>query len=190
MSARPATLVRSEPLMFGARSIQFLRRHAGLGRDDRGRPWPGAGPDQRPTDPLLCRVLDYWTAKRGNRFAPARADIDPIDLTPALGWLALVDVQHDAQAQSPRFRFRLHGTGLVAASGVDMTGRYVDEFPEPDYRALMLGALTQVVETRAPWIGRRARVIDDERRAFEAVILPLSDDGRRVTIALGGLRYL
>lgn len=189
---KPAPILRLvDPQPLGKRSIMFLRRHVGLGRDnlDGGRPpqrKSGYMTDYVLKDPLLIQVVGYWAAKKAGRFAPARSEIDPLDLAPALGWLSLLDVQRDPL----RFRFRLHGTSLVETSRVEMTGRYVDEFPEPGFRELMLSSLAQVVETRAPWIGRRERVVDGERRAFEAIILPLSDDGQQVTMTLGGLRYL
>jgi len=43
----------------------------------------------------LQEVLDYWNAKRGSRFAPARADIEPLVLTAALPRILLAEVLSD-----------------------------------------------------------------------------------------------
>jgi hypothetical protein len=34
--------------------------------------------------PTLRQVVEYWLARRGERVAPLRADIDPIDLQPEI----------------------------------------------------------------------------------------------------------
>ena len=40
-------------------------------------------------DPALRDLHRYWTARRGTRRWPARDDVDPLDLKPLLGRLAL-----------------------------------------------------------------------------------------------------
>src|ERR1700685_554118 len=85
-------------------------------------------------EPRLRRFLDYWHAKRGERRVPARRDIDPLDFSYVLGNLMLFDVLRDPQ----RFRVRLHGANLVTRMNYDMTGRFVDELPRPEYKAYVL----------------------------------------------------
>lgn len=137
-------------------------------------------------DPKLIRLIAYWHTRRGSRFAPSRSDIDPLDMEFALGHLALIDVVSPPR----RFRFRVHGQNLAVRSNAEMTNRYVDQFPEPEYRDFMLGVLNRVVDTRNPWGGVGSRLMEDRRQRFEWLILPLSEDQEAVTMTLGGMIYL
>jgi PAS domain-containing protein len=61
-----------------------------------------------PLYPDLPDALEYWERKRGARFAPARADIEPLDLVQVLPRIMLAEVAHDPV----EFRYRLSGTGI------------------------------------------------------------------------------
>jgi hypothetical protein len=65
------------------------------------------------TDPRLRRLADYWLSRRAGRPLPARADIDPLDLSWALPYLYLVDCVTDAGPGADggpwRYRYRLAG---------------------------------------------------------------------------------
>lgn len=45
--------------------------------------------------PDLALALDYWSQKRGSRFAPSRDDIDPTEITAILPRILLADVTRD-----------------------------------------------------------------------------------------------
>src|SRR5258707_2720250 len=83
--------------------------------------------------PLLQRLLADWQVRRRERTLPARRDFDPLDLKYILGKLLLVDVER----QPLRFRFRLVGTELARRSGVELTGRTLDDYPSPEYREVI-----------------------------------------------------
>ncbi len=74
-------------------------------------------------DPRGWRLFEYWSAKRGTRRMPARADIEPAEIPGHLPDIGLVDVLRE----EPFFRYRLLGTRQVAARGFDPTGRPVIE---------------------------------------------------------------
>src|SRR5262249_62165733 len=78
----------------------------------------------------LRRLYDYWRDKWNGTDLPGRPDIDPVDFSYALGDVTLVDVLYDPL----RFRFRLDGTRHVEHFGFDMTGQFLDAFPEPEMR--------------------------------------------------------
>ena len=131
------------------------------------------------------QLYDYWHDIRGTRAMPARADIDPLELKGLLGWLLLIDVEW-----SPlRFRFRLIGTEIVAIRGMDLTGRYFDEgvFPAQD---IVLRFNSRVASE--PCIGFQS-ALDTMREARAGCIsrlsLPLSSDGTRVDMIIGGFEY-
>jgi hypothetical protein len=138
-----------------------------------------------PAHPLLRLLCDYWDGKRGERQMPARDDIDPIDFAFALGNIILVDVLPDPM----RFRIRLHGTHLANRAGYELTGKMLDELPITDFRQLATQSFTTTATSGRPFHSRRDRVLDGHQRAYETVILPLSDDDRTVNMLLIGLYY-
>jgi len=134
--------------------------------------------------PTLRFLYDYWNGKRGSRALPARSDISAVDLRPHLGWVMLVDVVSDFQ----EFRFRLIGTLVTEYFFADGTGKTVEEvFANRD--ASVAKAISGLFRKSA-----RDRVVlhtyGSARWAgpgfeeFEAIYLPLSDDGDRVNMLL------
>ncbi len=136
-------------------------------------------------DPLLRRLYDYWSAKRGDRAMPSRSDTDPVDLSFILGQILLIDVLRDPL----RFHVRVHGTELARRAGYELSGKMLDELPLPEYRAMATRSLTTVVETRAPFRSLRDRMIDGRSLQYEGLVVPLSQDDREVDMLLVGMRY-
>src|SRR5260370_3430710 len=68
--------------------------------------------------PDLQLVRAYWTARRQERFAPQRADIDPADLIDVLPRIMLADVL----AEPLDFRYRLSGTRITDVHTKSMAG--------------------------------------------------------------------
>lgn len=133
----------------------------------------------------LQRLYDYWRNKWHDEQLPGRADIDPLDFSYALGDVTLVDVLYDPM----HFRFRLDGTRHVDHFGFDMTGQMLDDFPEPDLRQSIFDSYRDVVESRLP--RRRYRDLTDDGRPFryEALLLPLAQDGQRVDMILVAIAF-
>ncbi|HWB49396.1 MAG TPA: PAS domain-containing protein [Stellaceae bacterium] len=136
--------------------------------------------------PKLRRLYDYWDGKRQGRKMPARADLDPLDMTFIVGNVILVDI---VDRSPPRFRIRLHGTNLVQRAGYELTGKMLDELPVTEYRKLAVQSFTQVATTAEVLHGRRDRIFDGRIARYETVIMPLSDDGERVDRLIIGLIY-
>jgi len=136
--------------------------------------------------PSLRQLFDYWNEQRGTRAMPSRADIDPLDMRYVIGNVILVDV---LDGDPPQFRIRLHGTNLSERVRFDLTGKMLDEMPQPEFRELTRQSFTRVWRTREPLHAHRDRVLDNRRRAYETIILPLSSDGERVDRILCGLFY-
>lgn len=131
----------------------------------------------------LVDLYDYWTAKRGSRRAPTRADIDPLDIPELLPYLTLIDVLRDPL----RFRYRLVGTAVVEALERDATGRFADK------RLLGTGA-GEIIRTFERHVRecrpfhRRSSLSwhDQEWLIVDAIDLPLVDASGRVAIILRG----
>jgi hypothetical protein len=132
--------------------------------------------------PDVLAVHRYWEEKRRGRPMPSRADIDPLELKPFLPGLILIDVVDDAR----RYVYRLVGTREVAMRGKDPTGQSVIEGFFAPSLANALAILEQVVATRAPLFMHRDFTAPDGRLGNEDILmLPLSDDGARVTMLFG-----
>jgi hypothetical protein len=137
------------------------------------------GPDLSGFAPDIAAFYTYWDGKRRGRGMPARADIDPIEIVPFLPGIILIDVVADAR----RFVYRLVGTREAAMRGRDPTGRSVAEGFYGASAAASMASYQDVVDRRAPRLERREFTTPDGRYGREQVILlPLSDDGARVTM--------
>lgn len=77
---------------------------------------------------LVHELHRYWDGKRLGRTMPARRDIDPAEIKHLLPNLLIVDLE----AEPFRVRYRLLGTKVVAESGSDFTGHYLDEMQPGD----------------------------------------------------------
>jgi hypothetical protein len=132
------------------------------------------------TSEKLRRLFDYWDGKRGDRPLPARGDLDPVDFHYALANVALINVLRDPL----RFRFRLVGTEIVRRDGTDLTGKYIDDHPLPEYRALLRQTYGDIVAGGTPAVFRRERLMDEKLRQYEVLYLPLAADGVSVDMLL------
>lgn len=137
-------------------------------------------------DARVARLLAYWSAQRGGRKLPARADLDPSDFAFILGNLVLMEVHRDPL----RFRYRLHGVNLVQRDGYDMTGRWLHEHPEPQYRERIERTYDGVVANGEFTHAVRDIEVDGRVRRYESLVLPLGRDGVTVDMIMGAQVYL
>jgi len=135
-------------------------------------------------DPLIKRLYLYWQQKCGDRAMPARADIDPLEMRSMLGYLMLIDVVPGPQ----RLRVRLQGSELLWWVGRELTGLTLDALPRTELVTFAERRLSDVVATGTPyhWIGRHD--LDEVLRRYEALILPLGNDGITADMLLVGVR--
>lgn len=131
-------------------------------------------------DERLRRLLAYWESKRNGRRFPGRSDLDPLEFHYLLGWISILEVSHNPR----RFRYRLNGSLLVERFGVDMTGKYLDEFPQPEFRDLLTRLWSAAVDARRPIHEFHNRTIDKHRYDFETLRLPLAANGEDVDMLL------
>lgn len=149
-------------------------------------PAVGMDPELKCRHPRLLELLTYWESKRRGRPMPARADIRPAELVRHLPSLVLIDVQ----AEPLRLRYRLIGTAIVAAMQRDNTGRWYDEIYGPDLLENIYATFRWILEHRAPLrTFGEAFYPDRSFYDYEILNLPLSDNGRDVTIVLGELLF-
>jgi hypothetical protein len=137
------------------------------------------------TEPQLDRLYSYWLERKGSRRFPARRDIDPLDFPYLLGHIMLIDVLWDPL----RFRVRVHGTEMARRANYELTGKLLDELPISDYRSYVIERCINLVETGDPVLVHHDRQLDGHSHHYEAVWLPLSDNGATVTQLICALIY-
>jgi hypothetical protein len=141
----------------------------------------GADIKDRIQDPRLRRFFSYWSERRKGQSLPARRDIDPLDFAYLIGHIVLLDVLREPL----RFRFRVHGTQLATQFGYDMTGKMAEDVPRPADRAVLIERCTRIAEAGEPLLVARRHPLGKRQVDYEALWLPLADDGRLVTMLLG-----
>ena len=131
--------------------------------------------------PRLVALEQFWHRKRHLRWAPAKHDMDPLEMRDWLGNLMVLDLI-DGGAD---FHYRLYGTNLVKLFGRELTGRRVSALPATE-RKRTQERLYSVARDGKP------RHFRFELRMAKAIVpiaelvLPLSDDGERASHLLIG----
>ncbi len=143
-------------------------------------------------DEKIRRFFQYWLDKCRGRKYPARADLDPVDFAYVLGDVVMVDAE-----RSPRgsrwpwtFRYRLVGTKIVHRDGYDLTGRPLDELPEPEYRERVRATWMESCETGLPAHRIRELLLDRRMRRYEVIVLPLASNGEDIDMLISVQRPL
>ncbi|WP_420549695.1 PAS domain-containing protein [Curvivirga sp.] len=130
----------------------------------------------------LDSVLQYWKDKKGERIAPSRQDIDPVDFPRIWPNTVMYKVIHP-DISNDKFDFQVTriGGAIVSMWGCDQTGRYFDDiFASPYneqtrelFEIAVRTAQPSIVELDAGWLGK-------EHIKYKRLTLPLSDDGQTV----------
>lgn len=140
-------------------------------------------------EPLLAELYLYWSDRRGSRFAPARSDIDPIDIPQLLPHIALSEIVGDGKG-GRRVRYRLAGTQIEAHFGCSLTNRYLDELKHGSYLDYIIGLYDRLIADKAPVYTENCFGSDETNSlAVKRLMLPLSDDDVSVTMVLAGILY-
>jgi hypothetical protein len=131
--------------------------------------------------PTCVFLRAYWERKRGDRAMPSRADISPAQLKEHLGWVMILEVLPGARD----FRYRLIGTLVTQYFSADGTGRTVMEAFEPNGEAVAKSVNSVFRKVARDKVVMRtagdANWLAEGMEEFEAIYLPLSDDGQSVT---------
>ena len=122
----------------------------------------------------------YWLAKRADRRMPARRDLDPCDIPKLLPYVMIVEKVDD------RFRWRLVGTAVAQEAGRDLTGSIVGLYDSTPEAAAAARAIYERVFTTAHPIFATGefKVKSGAIINMSLLVLPLSDDGADVNLAL------
>lgn len=129
--------------------------------------------------PDLLVACRYWEARKGERFAPSRQEIDPADIPRLLPRVMLADVVPGEDGK-PDFRFRLSGTGICRVHGQDLKGLSARELDPPEFGRMVHQHYELALERRAPMVHALAMQSSDAYFSYARIILPLSEDGESI----------
>jgi hypothetical protein len=137
-------------------------------------------------DSRLLGLFRYWHGKRRGRAMPARRDIDPVEMKPWLGNLLLVEFPPDPM----QYRIRLDGVNLVEFYSTSREGKGVEAMTSEEERRIVLPQYMTVLEKKQPAY-YEAEFVTSEGviTAQRKLLLPLSEDGTRVNMVLGGIYF-
>ena len=137
--------------------------------------------------PKLAALHAWWRAKTGTADAlPSRADVNPAELRHLLPHIALVDILRDPLD----WRYRLVGTRMVDVMGGERTGKRMRELLSPPAIEGSVMLMTRLLETRAPLaFSGTLYWLEKEYVGFHALVLPLSNEGMEIDMALMGLEF-
>ena len=140
-------------------------------------------------EPLLAELHAYWCERRGDRFAPARSDIDPVDIPTLLPHIALTEIV--AGEGGRRLRYRLAGTQIERRFGCALTNRYLDDVKRGNYLHHIEALYARILAEKAPIYSEGSfKAGDSNVLRARHLMLPLSDDAETVNMVLAGIVYV
>jgi len=132
---------------------------------------------------VLQFLLTYWLGLRNGRGTPRPEQINPLEMRPALGYVALVDPIDGGRD----FRYRLYGTVLASISDIDMTGKLLSELKASrSVRELSLASYRAALQRPQPIYLVRSPGGAVLTAQWHRLTLPLFDDAGRVIRFLTG----
>ena len=143
-------------------------------------------------NPILDAFFAHWTSKRGARTMPSRGDIKPGEVKSYLGWLCFME----ALPNYSDFRFRLIGSRVAEfflgeATGLTVKEAYASANAGAEATANVLWILRKTCRARHPM-----RVTGDGGEwsghffpDYDALYLPLSDDGTTANMVMCGFSF-
>lgn len=132
----------------------------------------------------LRALYSYWNRLRAGRRAPLRLDIDPRDMACDARNLFILE-----NLGRGNIRFRLAGTAIIDAFGMELRGMNVRAIMATPARESFLALIIETLEE--PGVGyARLRNAADERGVWEVNLLPLRSDLGAVDRIIGCLHPL
>lgn len=146
------------------------------------------GPHDRLQTLRLDRLRREWQQAASYETPPDTSFIDPLRLGYLFGALIIFDVEYPPEARA-RYRYRMIGAEITERRGVDRTGDYIDQHPEPTFAEAAGRVCDLVLEACAPVHGVMKRVIDGRDYPVEILVLPLGDSRGTITQLLAAELY-
>lgn len=98
------------------------------------------------SDSSVRQFMELWLDAHRDGRPPGKEFFDPLRLHFLLGSLSLLEVQREPL----RFRYRLVGTDIVQRLGVELTGKWLEDHPDPGIRHFLLQGAAMVYRDARP----------------------------------------
>lgn len=136
----------------------------------------------RITDGNVRQFLKFWLAAHRDGRMPGKEFLDPLRLRFLVGSLSLLEVQREPL----RFRYRLVGSDIVQRLSMELTGKWLDDHPDPHMRPYLIQGATMVYREAKPAYCRARTRTMGEDWLLELVAVPLlGPDGKIAYIGAG-----
>jgi hypothetical protein len=135
--------------------------------------------------PFTQELHAYWTARRGDRRAPERVDINPAAIRRVLGDSLVLSCDAGEAA-----RFRVAGTKLCALFGRELRGEPFASIWDADSTAAIGDIIRIVAEEGIGGVAASAHSSEGPNADFEMLLPPLIHRGRIGTRLIGSLAPL
>jgi hypothetical protein len=130
-------------------------------------------------------LFQLWLHKRGDRAMPSKPDLAAPDLRPWLGDIHLIEVID----QGRDFRYLIFGTDIARYYDVEMTRRFVSEWPDA-MREAAFATYMRVTRDACAYLVRQNEIAVNRLFSNHRLVLPLSNDGVTVDHILTHLRMV
>ena len=124
-------------------------------------------------------ILQKWHEIMASGRFPTKADFPPQEMVSLLPKIMLFDIVHPENEPEPIFKFRLVGTAICQAIGIDPTGKFLTDIPfDPETADRM----KTCIETKKPY----AKYKNDREwpdlsyKDYDGLGVPLSSDGETI----------
>ncbi len=126
----------------------------------------------------MGRVVEYWSEKREDRFAPSWDEFSLEDLdTKIIPRCNVVDVL----AGGTDFVYRFWGTARVGLQNQDMTGKHAYDLYPPEFAETVIDEYQTILHARKPvWFEKTAIVDKGREFQYHFLRMPLSGDGTTI----------
>lgn len=134
---------------------------------------------------LTTRILEKWKALAQDGHLPRHADLVPEAFGADCPNCLLLEVAADVSASRPVYIGKLLGGGGWAPDNPLTLSAY----PDASLIHLATGKLAAMVARQAPITFGGTGVREAAAVLYRAILLPLSDDGRRIDHAVGAINF-
>ncbi len=133
---------------------------------------------------ILRDIYQYWLKMKADHPLPFRVNLDPLDIVELLPHINLINVEHN----TGRYKMKVIGNETVKAMGIDVTGKYLDDFPFID--GLLKERYDWLTNEKLPYFNYdKLKWSSKSFLEYYSLGLPISRNGKDVDILMIGIYY-
>ncbi len=136
---------------------------------------------------ITYSLYENWEAIAGKTGIPMLKGMRQEDITPFKDNLVLLDLRNES---SPP-KFQVIGKKLKLDLDIELTNKPINKVPRRTMLSRVSDHYLEVIANRAP-IAFEAEFVntDQEKALYRGILLPFSDDNKRINFILGGVRWI